>query len=90
MNRRALNVATLIVATVCALPAIYYLSLGPVGWLCARGVLPNEPFQSFYRELIEEDIYGASRYYDWWVRPQPSYCRGTDGEISSPTTDLNR
>jgi hypothetical protein len=78
------------VAVVCALPVVYYLSLGPVGWLCARGILPNEPFQSFYRELVVEDICGASRYYDWWVRPQPVYCGGTDGETSASATDTNK
>ena len=67
---------------ICAVPILYYLSLGPVGWLCNHGYLPNEPFQTFYRELIVEDVCGAERYYAWWVPPEPLYCGASEMSVS--------
>jgi len=94
MNPRARKIRIWIFGIFCSLPVLYYLSLGPVGWLCHRGYLPDEPFQSFYRELIIEDICGAERYYNWWVPPEPFYCGTSDMSVSSgrvtSTANTNR
>jgi len=85
MKPQLLKIGLLTVVAVAALPALYYLSLGPVGWLCARGVLPSEPFEALYRKLIWADTCGASRYYEWWVPQDQIMCGGMLFEISSST-----
>ena len=72
------------------LPLIYCLSLGPVGWLVSRGLLPDAPLHAVYRPLMATSFLcldGLSeRYYNWWVPPKPFYCGGT-GDIVTDTTD---
>jgi hypothetical protein len=86
------------VGLVIGIPVLYFLSLGPVGWLVSRGVLPDVPLHAFYRPLMATSFLGldglSERYYNWWVPPKPFYCGGTDDIVTdtadSTTTSANR
>jgi hypothetical protein len=80
-----------------AVPGFYFLSLGPVGWLVDHGILPNEPFHSFYKPLLFSHYQhlgpNARRYYNWWVPPRsgpfPRARGGATPPSSSPPVGTN-
>jgi hypothetical protein len=92
MKTRMLKYLLWVSGGIIGLPALYFLSLGPVGWLVSHGVLPDEPLHSIYRPLMATGILGldglSERYYDWWVSPQPFYCGGA-GDIVPATSESN-
>ena len=63
----------LVAALVLAVPILYVLSIGPMGWLVVHEIVSEDVFEKFYLPLLylfslsESGMSMLRSYIDWWV-----------------------